>query len=125
MVDLPFEMQISKGTIEFWRDTIRIRVTHPVDVAENILPSAFALEQNYPNPFNPYNIHHLSAPIVQSRHTHRVRPPRAEVATLVDENKPAGVHTVQFDAWGLASGVYLYRMQAGSYTSTRKMAIVK
>lgn len=48
-----------------------------------------------------------------------------EVTTLVDENKPAGVHTVQFVARDLASGVYLYRMQAGSFSSVRRFVLMK
>jgi glucuronoarabinoxylan endo-1,4-beta-xylanase len=48
-----------------------------------------------------------------------------EVAELLNEDRPAGVHTVQFDAAGLPSGVYLYRLTAGSFVQTRKMLIVK
>ena len=48
-----------------------------------------------------------------------------EVATLVDEVKAAGVYTVQFDATGLASGVYLYRMTAGSFVDTKRFIVLK
>ena len=48
-----------------------------------------------------------------------------EVATLVNERKAPGSYTVQFNASGLASGVYLYRLQAGSFVETKKMLIVK
>jgi hypothetical protein len=48
-----------------------------------------------------------------------------EVAVLVNENKAPGMYTVQFNGSGLASGVYLYRLTAGSFVETRKMAFVK
>ena len=48
-----------------------------------------------------------------------------EVATLVNENKPAGRYTVQFDASGLASGVYLYKLTAGEYSAVKKMLLVR
>jgi len=48
-----------------------------------------------------------------------------EVATLVDEVKPAGTYTVNFDARHLSSGVYYYRLTAGSFTQTRKMILAR
>jgi len=48
-----------------------------------------------------------------------------EVSVLVNEKKEAGVHEVKFDGSGLASGVYLYRLQAGSYVQTKKLLLLK
>ncbi|MDP2302617.1 MAG: T9SS type A sorting domain-containing protein, partial [Ignavibacteria bacterium] len=48
-----------------------------------------------------------------------------EVATLVNEEKPAGVYEVNFDASKLSSGIYLYKLQAGSFVETRKMILIK
>ena len=48
-----------------------------------------------------------------------------EVAVLVDERRPAGRHTVRFDARRLASGVYLYRIEAGPHAASRTMALVR
>jgi hypothetical protein len=48
-----------------------------------------------------------------------------QVATLVQGEQEAGYHELQFDASGLASGVYLYRLQAGSYVETRKLILVR
>jgi len=48
-----------------------------------------------------------------------------EVATLVNENKPAGNYRVQFNASKLGSGVYFYRMQAGDFTKTKKLMLIK
>jgi len=48
-----------------------------------------------------------------------------EVAVLVNERRDAGVHEVKFDATGLASGVYFYRLQAGSYVESKKLLLVR
>ena len=48
-----------------------------------------------------------------------------EVATLVDEPKDAGTHSVSWDAAGLPSGVYYYRLEAGSFVETRKLVIIR
>jgi hypothetical protein len=47
------------------------------------------------------------------------------VTTLVDEEKPAGVYNVRFNATGLASGVYFYRLRAGDYIQTKKLLLLK
>jgi hypothetical protein len=48
-----------------------------------------------------------------------------EVATLVNEEKPAGSYEVEFDASGLSSGIYFYKLSAGEYTDSKKMVIIK
>ena len=92
---------------------------------EPSLPRAFALDQNYPNPFNPsttirYELPHASRVSLKVYNTLG-----QEVATLVNESKPAGVFTVTFDAGSLASGVYFYRLVAGRYGETRKMLLMR
>jgi len=47
------------------------------------------------------------------------------VAVLVNENRPAGFHEINFDASNLSSGMYIYRIQAGEFVETRKMTLVK
>jgi photosystem II stability/assembly factor-like uncharacterized protein len=88
-------------------------------------PPAFLLEQNYPNPFNPsttikYELPHASRVILRIYNTLG-----QEVATLVDETKAAGVYTVQFDAGDLASGVYFYRIEAGSFAGVKKLVLLR
>lgn len=90
-----------------------------------VQPDRITLEQNYPNPFNPvtnigfrigdYGLVNLRIFDLLGR----------EVATLVDEERPAGSYTVSFDAAGLASGVYLYRLTAGSTSLMRRMVVVR
>jgi hypothetical protein len=122
--DVPFEMQISTGGVEFWRDTIQIRVLI-TDIAENIPPMTCSLDQNYPNPFNPSTTIRYGLPN-RSHVTLKVfNTLGQQVALLQNGEQEAGYHEVHFDSGGLASGVYLYRLQAGTYTSTRKFVLVK
>lgn len=89
------------------------------------LPKEFSLGQNFPNPFNPsttieYNV--KDAAQVTLKVYDMIG---NEVATLVNEVKPAGSYTVSFDASKLSSGVYLYKMTAGSFVQTRKLVLMK
>lgn len=85
----------------------------------------FTLKQNYPNPFNPTTKISWQSP----ENGHQVLKvydiTGKEVATLVDEDKPAGSYTVDFDGSGLSSGVYFYQLTAGSYFATKKMILMK
>lgn len=83
------------------------------------------LEQNFPNPFNPsatiqYELPHASRVTLKVYSTLG-----QEVATVMNETKPAGVHTVEFDAAELSSGVCFYRLEAGNFVETREMALVR
>jgi len=103
------------------------------------LPQAFSLEQNYPNPFNPsttikYTIPNVSLSL-SSRAESRDEGSQAilkiydilgnEIATLVNENKPAGNYEVEFNASALPTGVYFYKLQAGSFIETKKMVLLR
>jgi ligand-binding sensor domain-containing protein len=89
------------------------------------LPLAFLLEQNYPNPFNPsttirYDIPKDSHVILKVYNVLG-----QEVATLVDEMKRPGRYSVIFDGAHLASGIYIYRVKAGSYSESRKLILLR
>lgn len=85
----------------------------------------FTLAQNYPNPFNPITTIQYSIP-QRSNVTLKVYDVLGnEVATLVNEEKEKGIHTINFDASKLSSGVYFYKLQAGSFFQTKKMILVK
>jgi hypothetical protein len=88
-------------------------------------PREIALGQNYPNPFNPTtNINFLLPEAMNVRlDVYNILGQR--VATLANGAYTAGTHTVQFDASRLSSGVYLYRLQAGSFSAQRTMMLVK
>ncbi len=89
------------------------------------LPKVFALYQNYPNPFNPTSTIRYDVPKA-SRVVLRVYNTLGDqVATLVDGEHDAGTYTVTFDGKNLASGVYFYRMEAGSTVITKKLVLMK
>jgi bacillolysin len=86
---------------------------------------AFALENNYPNPFNPSTV--ISYQLAVNSHvTLRVYDILGrKVATLVDEQKQAGSYQATFNGSKFASGVYFYRMEAGSFVQTKKLVLAK
>ncbi len=93
--------------------------------SDELIPNDFVLEQNYPNPFNPTTIIRFGLP-QQSKVTLKVYNVLGrEVATLVDQVRPAGYHLVHWNAGHLASGFYFTRMEAGSKVLLNKMLLVK
>jgi photosystem II stability/assembly factor-like uncharacterized protein len=107
-----------------WRRPLSEFVTS-VDPTATVRPQEFALEQNYPNPFNPSTTIHYGLP-GRSRVTLSVfNTLGQQVATIVQGEQEAGFHDVQFDASGLASGVYLYRLVAGSFVQTRRLLLLR
>lgn len=106
----------------------RVELNVVTDVEnENILstPEDYFLGQNFPNPFNPIATIQYSIP-QRSNVTLKVYDVLGnEVATLVNEEKERGVYTVNFNAIGLASGMYLYRLQVGSFIETKKMILLR
>ena len=89
------------------------------------VPAEFELRQNYPNPFNPTTQIEFSVPENADVRLDVYNVTGQRVATLVNESMSAGTHSVSFDAQNLASGIYLYRLQAGNTVLTRKMTLVK
>ncbi len=120
---------------DFWHAIEGEGITTVVTDVEdfNELPKEFSLEQNYPNPFNPSTIISYTIP---SSETHQVSVQLKvydilgnEVATLVNEQQPAGSYNVEFNAQSavsrLSSGIYFYRLQAGNNIITKKMSLLK
>lgn len=100
----------------------------PTTVAERAnesLPEEFSLQQNYPNPFNPTTNLSFAVPHSSFVSLRVFDVLGREIATLVNERKAAGSYQVRFDGSHLASGVYLYRLQAGSFVAGKKMLIVR
>ena len=92
---------------------------------EVTVPSEFRLLQNYPNPFNPATTISFSIPSPEFISLKVYDILGNEVATLVNEEKPAGEYDITFDASTFTSGVYLYRLSAGSFTEMKKMILMK
>ncbi len=93
---------------------------------ESLSPGSFSLSQNYPNPFNPVTTIKYSVGGSGSQvHLKIYNALGKEVQTLVNENKPAGVYDVTFNASNLPSGIYFYRIITNSFSETKKMILVK
>ncbi len=96
-----------------------------IDPISGNVPKTFKLEQNYPNPFNPTTT--ISFDIAKAGLT-KIRVYNTlgvEVATLVNESLNEGSYRVKFDASGLSSGVYFYKIETGEFSDVRKMTLVK
>ncbi len=89
------------------------------------IPKTFAIQQNYPNPFNPVTVIKYQLPSSEKVSVKVFDILGKEVATLVNENKEPGYYEVSFDASNLASGLYFYRIEAGSFVETKKMMLIK
>ncbi|HPS65450.1 MAG TPA: T9SS type A sorting domain-containing protein, partial [Ignavibacteria bacterium] len=89
-------------------------------------PDVFMLEQNYPNPFNPVTKIAYTVPVNSTVRLNVFNAVGQKVKTLVDnEFKNAGSYEINFDAGKLSSGVYFYRIEAGTFISTKKMILIK
>ena len=119
---------ISNGKLFARKHSILIDFTGtPTSLAEsgNAVPKEYFLSQNYPNPFNPVTIINYQLP-VHGRVSLKVYDMLGrEIATLVDEVKSTGSYSVKWNAHGTASGVYFYRLQAGSFSTTKKLLLLK
>ncbi|MBO6522853.1 MAG: T9SS type A sorting domain-containing protein [Balneolaceae bacterium] len=96
-----------------------------VGTEEEVNPNEFRLSQNYPNPFNPSTNISFNLPSSGEVTLKVYNLLGQEVVTLVNGRLNSGSHTVAFDASRLASGMYIYRLQAGSHLQTKKMLLIK
>jgi len=101
-----------------------------VENIENSFVNDFRLDQNYPNPFNPVTKIKYEIP-GQARNDNALVTLKVydilgrEVATLVNEEKPAGEYEVEFNGSALTSGIYFYQLKAGEFSETKKMILLK
>lgn len=92
---------------------------------DSFLPEKFRLLQNYPNPFNPSTTITYMLPVTSTVNLKVFNSIGEEVTELVNELQGAGEHKVTFDAKNLPSGIYIYRLSAGSFVQSKKMILVK
>jgi hypothetical protein len=88
-------------------------------------PSAFCLNQNYPNPFNPSTTIKYSITKEGNVKLTVYNTIGSKVTTIVNEYKPAGNYSVQFNGSNLASGIYMYRLESGNYSTAKNFIILK
>ena len=110
---------------EMYLDDLELSMDMVSDVEDGVHPLTFQLEQNYPNPFNPSTKIRYSIP-QEGNVTLKIYDVLGnEVTTLANEEKPAGVYEVEFNASKLSSGIYIYKLTAANFIQNRKMILVK
>ncbi len=109
-----------------WSEPFRFKTKVTTDIEkEEGIPTDFVLSQNYPNPFNPVTTIRFEIP-ESAQITLRVFDATGiEVATLAEGYYASGIYTVKFDASQLPSGMYIYKLEAGSRSFTKKLMLIK
>jgi photosystem II stability/assembly factor-like uncharacterized protein len=107
-----------------WKRALSEMITDESQEVQDV-PERLSLSQNYPNPFNPSTVIAYQLPTNNFVTLKIFDVLGREIASLVNERQTAGSHSVTFSANGLPSGVYFYRLQAGNYTETRKLVLLK
>jgi hypothetical protein len=105
--------------------TINLKKLTPTSIEDNNLPKEFSLSQNYPNPFNPSTVINFSLPQDAQVKLTMYDMLGREVAVMVNELRSAGTYSISVDGRSMASGIYVYRLEAGNRTFTRKMTLIK
>jgi hypothetical protein len=109
-----------------WTDTWRFKTINPVGVEdESLRGEEYDLEQNYPNPFNPITRIRFRIKVTGFITLKIYDVLGREVTTLISKNMNAGYHEFFFDASQLSSGIYIYRLTADNFSSSRKMILLK
>jgi hypothetical protein len=114
---------VTQDQIGFWYVYQQSTLTDVED--EKTIPTVFKLEQNFPNPFNPSTKIKFAVPERSNVLIKIYDILGSEVATLVNEEMDAGWYENDFNAAGSSSGVYLFRMEAGKFISTKKMIYLR
>ncbi len=92
---------------------------------EDNIPVGYSLEQNYPNPFNPSTKISFSLPQNTQLKMTVYNVIGEQIATLFDGEMTAGIHQIEFNAEGLSSGIYFYRVETAAYSQTKKMILMR
>ena len=122
---IALELEICSDGIVYWTESFKVDILTDIEDELTNLPKKFALEQNYPNPFNPNTTVKYSIPQLSFVTIKIYDVLGSEVATLVNEEIPVGTYELSWSAANLPSGVYFYRLQAGSFIETKKLILIK
>ena len=106
-------------------DTLPVVRYSAMASASDVVPADYALMQNFPNPFNPRTTIGFEVAVPSQVRLTIFDGLGKEVALLVDEPMDPGRRYVEFNGRGLASGVYYYRLTAGSFVETRRMMLMR
>lgn len=96
-----------------------------IETEVNFMPNEFSLSQNYPNPFNPNTNISFSLPKASNVKITVYNAIGKEISVLVNGNYEAGLHTISWNANNISSGMYFYKMEAGNFTATKKLVLMK
>jgi len=122
---LEFRRNLFAGTSSgIWKRPLSELFTSVVPISQ-LQANTFNLKQNFPNPFNPSTTINYQLPMNSHVAIRIYDLLGREVVTLVDENEGAGYKSLKFDASSLPSGVYFYRLEAGTYQDTKKLLLLK
>jgi photosystem II stability/assembly factor-like uncharacterized protein len=119
------------NTLHIWVAGSGMTLLHYTDYVTGIketthqVISSYSLSQNYPNPFNPVTNISFSIPKRSFVSVKLYDLLGREVSTIVSEELPAGNHSRQWNAVNISSGIYFYRLQAGSFTETKKLVLLR
>ena len=108
-----------------WSDTLTFTTGVRTSIEDELMPQEYTLSQNYPNPFNPSTQIQYALPEATEVTLEVFNSVGQKVMELVNGQQSAGYHTATFDASGLSSGVYLYKLTTPSFTETKKMLLIK
>ena len=100
-------------------------VTDVEDSPAGVMPASYTLDQNYPNPFNPSTTIRYALPAAGQTTVRVYNLIGQEIATLLNGMQAAGTHVLRFNASSLASGIYFYRIESGSFRAVKKMVLMK
>jgi subtilisin family serine protease len=120
-----FNVDIATDGQAYWQDNLVFDFVTGLGPINDNVPLTFRLNQNYPNPFNPVTVISWQLAISSRVKLSLYNIAGQEVAVLVDTEQKAGYHQLEFDASGLASGIYLYRLKSGDFVQSRKMLLLR
>lgn len=133
-VDVTVSLDRGSNSIKFdvptggvWLDRLDLFLVGSMStsIEDDAFVDEFRLDQNYPNPFNPSTLISFSLPQTSDIKLSVYNILGQRVAVLANGKYAAGSHTVRFDGTGLASGMYLYRLEAGNFVTQKKMTLLK